>query len=70
MLKPHIFSRQISDQLVHQSTLQLMPFSAKNAQEHSETVERYDAKEDKWCLVDIPDCGKRAFLSACVVDAL
>ncbi len=40
-------------------------------QVHNETVERYDAANNKWEMqtVPVPDAVKRAFLSACVADA-
>ncbi len=42
-----------------------------HAQVHNETVERYDAGNDVWVMetVPVPEAIKRAFLSACVVDA-
>ncbi len=42
-----------------------------HAQVHNETVERYDAANDVWVMetVPLPEAVKRAFLSACVVDA-
>ncbi|CAL8468750.1 g8290 [Coccomyxa elongata] len=41
------------------------------SQVHNETVERYDAANDMWVMetVPVPEAVKRAFLSACVVDA-
>lgn len=44
----------------------------QHGQVHNETVERYDAATDKWAIVETvpcPEAVKRAFLSACVVDA-
>ncbi|BDA43259.1 probable Kelch-like protein 17 at C-terminar half [Coccomyxa sp. Obi] len=41
------------------------------SQVHNETVERYDAANDVWVMetIPVPEAVKRAFLSACVVDA-